>query len=301
MILIVSAVTFAMLNAAGGDALTALRDNPQISQVTIDDLRRVYGIDRPLPMRFASWLGGAFAGDLGESISFRVPVASLISSRLLNTIYLSLCSLGFALFIASSLSFLAARSRGKAIQSFIETLILITASTPRLVLSLIALMLTAILTGSTIAVGSGSVFSFVMTAVVLSSPLIAVFLAQGNEQLSAAMNEDFVTLARAKGLSENGVILRHASRAAVGPMLTLFGLSLGGLLGGSVIVETILGWPGIGSLTVSAVRTRDVPLVMGIVLITSAAVWVGNTVAEVLQMINDPRLRSQQAEDQLKP
>jgi peptide/nickel transport system permease protein len=292
MVLIVSAVTFVLLGAAGGDALTSLRDNPQISEAPIENLRRVYGFDRPLHVRFARWFGGALTGDLGESISFRVPVGGLIVVRLVNTLYLSAAGLAFALFISLTLSFLAARRPGKAIRIVIEALVLLTASTPRIVLALLVLMAMAMMTGSAVAVGSGSVISFALTAIVLASPLIAIFLAQGNEQLSAAMNEDFVSLARAKGLSENVVIMRHASRAALGPLLTLFGLSLGGLLGGSVIVETILGWPGIGSLMVSAVRTRDVPLVMGIVLVASVAVWLGNTLAEVLQVVNDNRLRS---------
>lgn len=292
MVFIVSAVTFALLGAAGGDALTTLRDNPQISEETIENLRRVYGLDRPLPVRFASWLGGALTGDLGESISYRVSVGGLIATRLLNTMYLGAAALAIVLFVSISLSFLAARKPGKKIRIFIEALVLLTASTPRIVLALLVLMATAMMTGSAIAVGSGSLTLFLLTALVLASPLIAVFLAQGHEQLTAAMNEDFVSLARAKGLSEGVLIARHASRAALGPLLTLFGLSLGGLLGGSVIVETILGWPGIGSLTVSAVRTRDVPLVMGIVLVASIAVWLGNTLAEVLQVVNDNRLCS---------
>ena len=109
--------------------------------------------------------------------------------------------------------------------------------------------------------------------------------------LRSAMDEPFVQFARAKGLSENAVVLRHASRAALNPTLSIFGMSLGSIFGGSVIVETILGWPGIGALMVAAVRGRDVPLVMGIVVVASAAVWLGNALAEFLQMLNDKRLR----------
>src|SRR5688500_16259284 len=124
MVSIVSAVTFVLLGAAGGDALTALRDNPQISEATIENLRRVYGFDRPTPVRFASWLGGALTGDLGESISFRVPVGGLIAVRLVNTLYLSAAGLAFALFISLTLSFLAARRPGKAVRIVIEALVL---------------------------------------------------------------------------------------------------------------------------------------------------------------------------------
>jgi peptide/nickel transport system permease protein len=105
------------------------------------------------------------------------------------------------------------------------------------------------------------------------------------------MDEDSIRMARAKGLSESVIIRRHASRFALNPLLTVVGLSLGAIIGGSVIVETILGWPGLGELMVTAVRSRDVPLVMGIVVTTCLAVWMGNSVAEIFQLINDKRLR----------
>jgi peptide/nickel transport system permease protein len=105
------------------------------------------------------------------------------------------------------------------------------------------------------------------------------------------MREDFIKLARAKGLGESSVILRHAVRPALNQVLTLIGLSLGAVLGGSVIVESVLGRQGLGTLMVSAVRARDLPLVMGIVLFTSAAVWLGNALGELLQAINDKRIR----------
>ena len=105
------------------------------------------------------------------------------------------------------------------------------------------------------------------------------------------MREDFIKLARAKGLSESAVILHHAVRPALNPLLTIAGLSLGGVLGGSVIVESVLGRQGLGTLMVSAVRARDLPLVMGIVLFTSTAVWLGNALGELLQAVNDKRIR----------
>ena len=152
---------------------------------------------------------------------------------------------------------------------------------PRLVIALVGLAVIA---------RSDDLSAFAVAAGVLAAPLIAIFLAQFKDGLDRSMAEDFVQLARAKGLSEWKVIFRHASRAALSPVLTILGLSFGGLLGGSVIVETILGRSGLGLLMVTAVRNRDIPLIMGIVLIASAAVWVGNVLAEFLQMLNDKRL-----------
>lgn len=290
MVLVVSAAAFALLSSAGGDALSGLRENPQISEETIEDLRRVYELDRPLAVRYTKWLSGATAGDLGDSLYFRTPVAGLISSRFFSTLLLGLAALGIAFVTAAALSLAAARYRSRALLRLIDFVVLITASTPRMVLALFALAITAQYSGAVF--GANSALTFWLAAAALSAPLTSVFLAQGNAELTNAMNEDFVRLARAKGLSERVVILKHAVRAALNPLLTIFGLSLGGVLGGSVIVETVLGRSGLGSLMVSAVRNRDIPLVMGIVLLTSIAVWLGNALAELLQVINDKRLRS---------
>ncbi len=290
MVLVVSAITFALLSAAGGDALSALRENPQVSEETIEELSRVYGLDRPIPVRFFNWLGSAATGDLGSSITLRVPVSGLIAGRFINTFYLASAAIFFALLIAVSLSFLSVRMRSRAFRNVIDAFVLVFVSLPRILLALLVLMLMAFLAGTTAQISAGSPQMFVLTAIALGLPLVGIFLGQFHEQLTTAMGEDFVQLARAKGLSEWTVIRRHASRAALVPLITLFGLSIGALLGGSVIVETILGWPGIGSLMVSAVRGRDVPLVMGIVLFSSLAVWFGNLVAEILQITNDKRL-----------
>ncbi|MBC7901538.1 MAG: ABC transporter permease [Saprospiraceae bacterium] len=289
MLLAVSAITFVLLSKAGGDAFSSLRDNPQVSEATIERLRIVYGLDKPLAARYGNWLTSALRGNLGESFQFSVPVASLVWIRFLNTLLLAGIALLIAIVLSAAMSILSVRLRNAKLSAAIEFLILVTSSTPRIVLALFALALTVRFSG--LALQTGNFSSIILAAIVLAIPLISLFLAQTHESLSQAMKEDFIKLARAKGLSEFIVIFRHASRAAIGPLLTLFGLSLGALLGGSVIVETVLGWPGIGALMVAAVRSRDLPVVMGVVLAASAAVWFGNALAEVLQMTNDKRLR----------
>jgi len=289
MIFIVSAVAFALLSLAGGDALTSLRENPQISEATIENLRRVYGLDQPLPVRYVTWLRGAVIGDMGESMYFRAPVTSLLGARFMSTFLLGIAALAMAAVISFALSVASARFKSKALSSVIEFIVFFTASTPRIVLSLLALAIVAQLTAAN--VEATSTFSFWLAAAALAAPLISIFLAQFHDSLNQAMQEDFVQLARAKGLSEGVVVMRHAIRAALNPVLTVFGLSLGGVLGGSVIVESVLGRQGLGALMVSAVRGRDLPLVMGIVLVTSAAVWLGNMLAEILQAMNDKRIK----------
>lgn len=287
LVVIASALTFALLSTAGGDALTSLIDNPQVSRETVEELRRVYGLDRPVVERYATWLASTLTGDLGESIYFRLPVSSLVMSRFVSTLAVSAAALAIAVSTAFLLGFLSARFRRRWLSRLITVLILFSASTPRLVLSLFALAL---------AIRFSIESMFLPSAIVLAVPLIGLFLAQLNDGVDEAMREDYIQVARAKGLSESAVITRHVSRAVLNPVLTLFGLSIGALLTGSVIVESILGRAGIGSLMVTAVRQRDVPLVMGIVLVASLAVWIGNTLAEMLQMLNDPRLRSGEVE-----
>ena len=289
MILIVSMVTFALLSLAGGDAFSHLRENPQISEETIENLRRIYGLERPLAVRYATWLGGAVVGELGESTYFRVPVGGLVWTRFLSTLELSLAALAIAVIVSFGLGIAAARYKNRWLSRLVEATVFVAASTPRIVLALFALAIIAQVTAAY--VDAVSALSFWFAAAALSAPLISIFLAQLHDGLTETMAEDFVQLARAKGLSEGAIVARHAIRGALNPVLTVFGISLGGLLGGSVIVESVLGREGLGTLMVSAVRTRDLPLVMGIVLATSAAVWLGNSFAEMLQAWNDKRMR----------
>jgi peptide/nickel transport system permease protein len=293
MTLAVSAVSFALLARAGGDAFTALRDNPQISERTIEQLRSVYGLDKPVATRYFRWLTSLATGDLGESIHFRVPVGDLVLSRLYYTSLLGGTAVFMAWFVAAVLSYWGVRASSRNFDRMIEFVILMTASTPRIALALFALALFVATSQSSLQIRSGSFASFIISSFILAAPLIALFTAQANSGLRSAMGEDYVKLARSKGLSEPAVIAKHASRPALNPLLTLFGLSLGGIIGGAVIVETILGWQGIGDLTVTAVRVRDVPLVMGIVVVSTIAVWAGNFVGELLQMANDSRLRAE--------
>jgi peptide/nickel transport system permease protein len=290
MLFAVSAITFVLLSTAGGDALSALQDNPQISERTIEELRKVYGLDRPLIERYGSWLVGAATGNLGESIAFRIPVSTLVGSRFLNTLLMGFMALTLAVCVSLLLAILSVMRDSRVLDAVIEALIFLTASTPRMLLSLLALALSLSIFPRASASGT-QWFQLIAGAIVLAVPLISIFLAQLVHGLKDVMEEDFIRLARAKGLSEWQVVSRHALRASLNPFLTIAGLSLGGLLGGSVIVETVLGWQGIGALMVTAVRGRDVPLVMGIVLIASAAVWFGNTLAEFLQAMNDKRIR----------
>lgn len=296
ILLVVTMITFALLAAAGGDALSALRADPQVSQAALESMRHTYGLDQPLAVRYGNWLGKAVQGNLGESFHFHAPVAGLLWPRLLNTLILAVLAMAIATAVALLLGVAAARREGSFIFKVSEFVILLSSATPRIVLALILLALAAgttlLAAGETGSTGVTKPIRYAwLPAIVLATPLIAIFLAQLRDGLAASLREEFVQVARAKGLSERVVLFRHALRAALNPLITIFGYSLGSVFGGSVIAETVMGWPGLGSLIVTAVRARDIPLVMGVVLITSTAVMVGNLIADILQQLNDPRLR----------
>jgi peptide/nickel transport system permease protein len=297
VLLVVSALTFALLAAAGGDALGELSSELGASEATLRELRRVYGLDQPLAVRYAYWLGNLARGQLGESFYYHAPVATIIWPRLVRTLALAAAALLLALSFSLTLGALAARRRGSLWDRASELVILLTASTPRIVLALVALAVVARTSWFPVG-GAGaetladfSPLRILPPAVVLALPLVALFLAQAREGLSHALAQDFVQVARAKGLPERAVIMRHALRDALNPLITLFGYAFGSVVSGSVIVETVLGWSGLGALSVNAVRQRDVPLLMGVVMITATAVLAGNLVADILLRLNDPRLR----------
>jgi peptide/nickel transport system permease protein len=302
VLLLISMLVFGLLAATGSDALTALSADPLVSEQTVESLRHIYGLDQPLPVRYGRWLAGAARGQLGESFFYRAPVSTLLWPRLFSTLLLAAVALLMAWAVALTLGALAARRGGGWIDKLSGLLILLATSTPRIVLALVALAFAArtglFSVGADPLGAGGGVVALKrvwLPALVLCVPLVALFLAQVREGLGEALREEFVQVARSKGLPERVVVLRHALRAALNPLITIFGYSLGGVMSGSVIVETVLGWPGLGQLSVVAVRSRDVPLVIGVVLVTASAVLVGNLFADILLRVNDPRLREDES------
>lgn len=280
-----------MLAAAGGDALTALSDNPQVSSETVERLRTVYGLDRPMPERYFAWISAAVRGDLGESFIYKTDVGKLALSRLFNTLMIAFPSLTLAFGFALSGAYALRRIQSRILDRVADLWIALSSSVPRVVASLVALLLVVRLADPNSRQGPGFYLVVFACSIVITLPLQALLLAQAKNELDRASETEFVKFARAKGLSEGAIILKHASREAMNPLITLSGLSFGSVVSGSIVVETVLGWPGIGALMVSAVRGRDVSLVMGIVVITSLLIWIANSTAELLQMVNDPRLR----------
>jgi len=296
VLLIISFLIFALLARAGGDAVSML-DYTRASEETTKAIRRLEGLDRPLMERYGNWVADAARGNLGDSLILHAPVWSLIRRPLLRTGVLAMSALFIAWSIALTLGIAAARRAGSVVDRFCSVIILLASSAPRVVLALLALAfisstpLLNVIGPTTSSATEVLSFRVIPPAIILSFQLVALFLAQTRVAIREALDEEFVRAARARGAPEWMVLLRHALRPALGPLIAIFGFSLGGLMSGSVIVETVMGWPGLGQLTVSAVETRDIPLLLGATSVAAAAVMAGNLAADILQRLNNPRLR----------
>ena len=297
VLLIISVLIFGLLTRAGGDAVNMF-NNPRGSEETIKKIRSIYGLDRPLMERYRNWLADAARGDLGNSLVFQAPVWSLIRPPLLRTGMSATVALLIAWSVSLMLGIAAARRPGSLVDRLCSVIILLASSTPGLALALLALALIystpliSVVGPATSADAGVLSFRVIPPAIILSVPLLGLFLAQTRVAIREALDEEFVRVARARGAPERMVLLRHALRPGAGPLITVLGLSLGNVMSGSVVVETVMGWPGLGQLTISAVETRDIPLLLGVTLVAAAAVMAGNLAADILQRLNNPRLRN---------
>jgi len=301
----ISLLTFLAVTLSPGDPLSQLLENPQISRETIEALRQRLGLGLPWHIRYVRWLGGILHGDFGFSIEYQVPVSGLVYPRLINTLVLSVAASVIAWLVGIPLGMIAAVRQRSWFDRFYSTFALLGLSTPRIFLSLLALLL-AVSTGwfpiggmysithdpmSTAGQIADMLHHLILPALVLSLYPLAVISSQMRGNLSEALLSDFVRAAQAKGLKARGVIARHALRNALNPLIVLMGYSIGNLLSGSALVETVMAWPGLGRLAVEAVFARDIYVIMASVMISSVMLILGNLIADLLLAANDPRVR----------
>lgn len=306
VLLAVSLLSMFIIDLAPGDYLSSLRADPQISQSAVEEMRVQFGLDRPWFIQYFHWLKNVVTRfDLGQSFSYRMPVSELILGRLFNTLLLTATAYAIAWVIAVPLGTIAAARK----DSWIDRLNSITAvlglSIPQVLLVLLVVYFCAA-TGALPAGGMKTAATYdlmsgwekaldvlrhlIAPAAVLSVVALAGIARQMRANVLDFLDADFVRTARAKGLGERRVIFKHAARNAINPLITMFGFTIGGLLGGSLIVEWVMGWPGLGALTLEAVRRQDLYVVMAGLVMSSAMLVIGNLVADVLLALNDPRI-----------
>jgi len=302
----ISLLTFAVIQLAPGDFLSTMELNPQISGDTIDSMRARFGLDQPWWMQYLLWLRNIlFHLDFGESFSRHQPVFTVLAPAILNTLVLALAAAVLTWGLAIPLGVLAAVKQNTWIDRGSSLVAYLGLSVPEVFLALLMILLAA-KTGWFPVSGMVSVdhdtlsplgkaldllHHLVLPAFVLATVPLAGRMRQMRANLLDVLRADYVTTARAKGLHERTVVVKHALRNALNPLITLFGYTLGTLLSGAFLVEVVMSWPGLGRITIEALVARDLYLMMGSVMMASTLLILGNLVADLLLAIADPRIQ----------
>jgi peptide/nickel transport system permease protein len=297
-LLLVSMLIFALQQLLPGDPAKILAGEEQDPQV-IAYLRTRMHLDEPLPVRYAYWMGGVLQGDLGESVRTQQAVLDLVFQKLPVTVELGLMAMCIALLIGVPSGIVCAVGRGGVWDTVANAFALWGLSTPNFWLGILLILLFSVQLGWLPASGYVSPFedwranlsAMIMPAFVLGNAIAAVLMRHTRSAMLQVLSSDYVRTARAKGLSESTVVLKHAFRNALTPILTLGALELGTLLSGAVLTEQVFSIPGFGKLIVDAVFNRDYAVVQGVVLITATTYITLNLVADMAAFVVNPRLR----------
>jgi peptide/nickel transport system permease protein len=302
----VSLLSFVLVELAPGDFFSEMRLDPRISETTLRALRARHGLDRPLPERYLRWVTSLARGELGYSFAYGSPVAPLLWPRARNTLLLTSIATAFAWLIAIPLGVWWATRRGAAMRRALSGVTALLLAVPDILLAL-ALLLLAVRTGwfptgGMVSVGHEEMprtarivdvaWHLVLPATALVLGMLPVLVRYVRASVADALEAPFVRAARAHGIPERRVLYRHALPAAANPLVSLFGLSLAGLLSMSLLVEVVLSWPGLGPLLLEAILARDFYLVLGLVLASALLLVGGNLLADVLLLATDPRIRA---------
>jgi len=256
-----------------------------------NSLRRELKLDLPVSEQYIMYIAGIFHGDLGESIAFNRPVTDVVLERLPATILLGFSAIVFAVVLAVPTGVLAAVYKDRALDRASLFVSLLGISIPNFWLGPLLIILFAVQWNLLPVSGYGSFENLILPGFTLGSGLAAILVRMTRTAVLDSVKEDYVRTARAKGLSGTAVILKHAFRNSLIPIITVIGLQVGALLAGSIITETIFSWPGIGTLTVQGIRNRDYPLVQGCVLVIALFYVFTNLITDVSYSYADPRVR----------
>ncbi len=256
-----------------------------------DALREALGLDRPILEQYGSFLWGLCRGDLGVSLQQRRPVTALIREHYPATLELTLAAMLISLLIALPAGILSGIRQYSFLDHSTMFLALLGVSMPNFWLGPLLIWVFSIQLGWFPVSGKGGLAHLLLPAITLGASMAAIVARMTRSSVLEVLREDYVMTARAKGLSEARVILKHVLRNAMLPVLTVVGLQFGALLAGSIITETIFSWPGLGTLMVKAIQTRDYPVVQGCVLVIALSYVLVNLLTDLLYGVIDPRIR----------
>ncbi|SCM77645.1 putative peptide transporter permease subunit: membrane component of ABC superfamily [uncultured Pleomorphomonas sp.] len=287
----VAAITFVLLYALPADPAVQLAGRSATAQ-TVANIRHELGLDQPLIVQFVHYLGNLVQGDLGRSYTQKTEVMTLILARLPATLILMVSGILVEVAIGLTLGTIAALSRGGAVDRLVMTASFVGVSAPQFVVALLLLYVFAATLQWFPMSGFGTVSHVVLPALTLGVLGAGWYARMVRSAMIDVLNQDYIRTARAKGVAERTVVLRHAVPNALLPIVAMIGIDIGQFMGGVVVVEAVYGWPGIGQLAWQAIQQVDIPIIMGVTLISSLAIVIGNLIADLVAPLIDPRIRA---------
>jgi peptide/nickel transport system permease protein len=304
LLLGVVVVNFLLIHLAPGDPVTVLVGDNPVSPEYLAQIRAQFGLDKPMLQQLWLYLVQISQGNLGMSYSHHQAVAALIFDRVGNTLKLTVTAMVIATIVGVFLGIIAARFRGRALDGATQTITLLGFSVPEFWLGQILILLFAVQlqwlpSGGAFPIRTGDAGFFqtlnylILPALALSFRYVALISRMTRASLLEVSNADYVTAARSRGLSDGAVLRRHTLKNAAPPVITVIGYNLGFVIGGSVMIETVFSWPGIGRLLYESIGSRDYPVLIGILLIISVTVVIANLITDIVHMLIDPRVGQQ--------
>ena len=289
-LLIVAILVFGFVHLLPGDP-ARLAAGPDATPETVDLVRQDLGLDRPLPEQFVRFVGGALTGDFGKSLRTKRPVATEIAERFLPTLWLTLASMSWSVAFGMTIGVLSAVWRNRWPDRLGMTLAVSGISFPAFALGMVLMEVFAVQLNWLPTVGADSLRHYVLPSLTLGAAVAAIMARFTRSSFVDILQEDYIRTARAKGLGESVVVVKHGLRNALIPVVTMMGLQFGFLLGGSIVVEVVFNWPGLGRLLVDAVSMRDYPVIQALVLLFSLEFILINLAVDVLYGLINPAIR----------
>ena len=288
-LVLVTIAVFMFVHVLPGDP-ARLAAGADADQATVALVRHQLGLDLPLPAQFVRYTERMLHGDLGESLRTRRPVSQEIADRFMPTFVLTLTSMAWSVIFGLVVGVTSAVWRNRAPDAIGMTLAVSGISFPAFALGMVLMQIFSVQLGWLPSIGGGSWRHYILPSITLGAGVAAVMARFTRAAFVEVMQEDYVRTARAKGLSEWIVIVKHTFRNALIPVVTMMGLQFGFLLGGSIVVEAVFAWPGMGSLLVDSVNMRDYPVIQGLILLFSTEFIVINIVVDVLYGLINPTI-----------
>lgn len=279
-----------MIFLSGDPAILMLP--PEATAEEVAQLRHAYGFDDPLGVQYARFLGNALRGDFGRSIRYNEPALNLVLERLPATLELTIFSVALAVVIAIPLGMIAALWRNSPVDYAASTIAVLGQSMPNYWLGFLLVFALSVKLHLLPTSGGPGLRYVILPGLTIAFALLALITRMTRSSMLEVLGQDYLRTARAKGLRESTIVLRHGLRNALLPIVTLVALQFGYILGGAVVIETIFAWPGLGLLTIQAIYNRDYPLVQAAVLFLACSFVLINLLTDISYQFLDPRLRS---------